>query len=175
MLFETMGEKGLIPLLDSCWGLLLSLLLVVAQYIYIYQSREKMGFCLSPPFRSSSTSQLVTQPCPSMSAVTSLTGCTTPSSVTPSLSSSSSATSTTRPTVASSPGEMRPPPRRARPSRTEPLTDSARPPTEPWGWEAERTNPRRTLAGERGKDGLKEIRGRGARKEVKKGLGLVLA
>lgn len=109
-------------------------------------------------------SPLATQPCPCTWTATSPTGCTTPSSATPSPSSSSSATSTTRPTAASSPSATPPPPRQARRSPTGPSMDSARPPTEQWWWGAKRRSRRRTPAGGRGKEGPNGIRGRGVRK-----------
>lgn len=118
-------------------------------------------YTLLIPLRSSSMSPSATRPCPSTSTATSPTGCTTPSSATPSPSSSSSATSTTRPTVASSPGATPLPPKRPRPSPTEPSTDSAGMPTERRWWGAKMRNPRRTLGGESGKDGPKGIRRQG--------------
>lgn len=131
---------------------------------------------LSLCLRFSSTSPLATRPCPSTSTVTSPTGCTTPSSATPSPLSSSSATSTTRPTAASSPGVTPPPPpppKQERPSLMGPSTGSARLPTERCWRGAKRRNPRRTLGGERGKEELKEIRGRRVGEvEVRYGLAL---
>lgn len=116
--------------------------------------------------RSSFTSPSATRPCLSTSTATSLTGCTTPSSATPSPSSSSSATSTTRPTAASSPDATSPPPppKQARPSLMGPSMGWARLPMERWRWGAKRKNRRKTPGGERGKEELKEIRGRGARR-----------
>lgn len=128
--------------------------------IFTLQKLNFVSLCL----RFSSTSPSATQPCPSTSTATSPTGCTTPSSATPSPSSSSSATSTTRPTAANSPGVTPPPPpKQARPSLTGPSMGSARLPMAQWWRGAKRRNPRRTLAGERGKEELKEIRWRGVR------------
>lgn len=152
-------------LLAEIWGLKATVVLCSKSILFV-----------SLPLRSSSMSPLATQPCLSTWTVTSPTGCTTPLSATPSPSSSSLATSTTRPTGASSLGATPPLPKQARHSQTGASTDSARPPMEQWWWGAKRRSLRRTQAGERGKEGLKEIRRRGAREvEVKEGLGWVLA
>lgn len=128
--------------------------------LYGYGGRV-LSFTPLFPLRSSSTSPSATRPCPSTSTATSPTGCTTPSSATPSPSLSSSATSTTRPTAASSPGATPLPPKQPRPSPTAPSTGSAGTPTERRWWGAKTRNPRRTPGGERGKEGPKGIRGRG--------------
>lgn len=113
--------------------------------------------------RSSSTLPSATLPCPSTSTATSPTGCTTPSSAMPSPSSFFLVTSTTRLTVVSSLRDATPPlpPRRQRLSPTATSTASTKLLTGQRLWGAKRRSPRRTLEEERGKDVLKEIRGRG--------------
>lgn len=119
--------------------------------------------------RSSSTSPSATLPCPSTSTVTSPTGCTTPSSAMPSPLLFFSVISTTRLTVASSLRDATPPlpPRRQRLSPTATSTASTKLLTGRRLWGARRRNPRRTLEEERGKDVLKEIRGRGGGGQVR--------